>query len=185
MNLKFISCVLLGFLLLTTSSGPSIGTENIGRYSLGGQKFFLLDVPPAWIQQVRKSSPQFPPTISFHPSSGSGFKVLITPFWPPKAAARTTPEELKSYLSAAAIQALSQSIEKNVNLHSLNGSGVFGSYFSVTDRAPKPGEYKYMTQGLLSLGELHVTFTVLTNEEGQYVVPQVLEMLRGAKYGEG
>jgi hypothetical protein len=55
-----------------------------------------------------------------------------------------------------------------------------GFYFSATDRAPKPGEYKFLTQGIVRVGELSVTFTILTNDGQEAVVKQALEALKGA-----
>jgi hypothetical protein len=57
-------------------------------------------------------------------------------------------------------------------------------YFSATDRAPKPGEYKFMTQGMLQVGELSVTFTILTNEGQELVIKQALDALKGAAQRE-
>ena len=56
-----------------------------------------------------------------------------------------------------------------------------GYCFSATDRAPQPGEYKYLTQGIVRVGELSVTFTILTNDGQEAVVKQALEALKGAR----
>ena len=62
----------------------------------------------------------------------------------------------------------------------LKGPSAIGYYFSVTERSPKPGEYKYMTQGMLRVGELVPTFTILTNDGAESVVADSLAMLQGA-----
>jgi TIR domain len=43
-----------------------------------------------------------------------------------------------------------------------------------------PGEYKYMTQGIISLQTIILTFTILTNDDPISVVISALDMLRGA-----
>jgi hypothetical protein len=55
-----------------------------------------------------------------------------------------------------------------------------GFYFAATDRAPKPDEYKFLTQGVVRVGELSVTFTILTNDGQDAVVKQALDALKGA-----
>jgi hypothetical protein len=55
-----------------------------------------------------------------------------------------------------------------------------GFYFSATDRAPKPDEYKFLTQGVVRVGELSVTFTILTNDGQDAVVKQALDALKSA-----
>jgi hypothetical protein len=48
------------------------------------------------------------------------------------------------------------------------------------DRAPKPDEYKFLTQGVVRVGELSVTFTILTNDGQDAIVRQTLDALKGA-----
>jgi hypothetical protein len=50
----------------------------------------------------------------------------------------------------------------------------------VTDHAPKPGEYKHMTQGILPVGILMLPFTVYTNDGQQDIVTEALTMLKSA-----
>ena len=53
-------------------------------------------------------------------------------------------------------------------------------FYSATDRAPKPGEFKFLTQGIVRVGELAVTFTI-PNDGQEAVVKQALEaLLKGA-----
>jgi hypothetical protein len=49
----------------------------------------------------------------------------------------------------------------------MRGESGMGYYFSATDRAPKPGEFKYLTQGILHIGELVASFTILSNDGGE------------------
>ncbi len=64
----------------------------------------------------------------------------------------------------------------------LKGSNSFGYYFTLTDRAPKAGEFKYMTQGALRVGNLMVVFTVLTNDGQSKTVDDALSMMQSAKH---
>ena len=62
----------------------------------------------------------------------------------------------------------------------LSGPACHGYYFSATDKAPKSGEYAYMTQGIARTGDILIAFTVLTNDGQEAVVKAALDMLRGA-----
>lgn len=152
------------------------------RYALADRGYITLSVPSGWIDQVRRPNSQLPPTIVFRPASGAAFEVLVTPIWPARGdIPRITPEALRETVRRASEEARSQAVETELKLEDIRGPEAFGTYFSATDRAPKPGEYKYLTQGMLSLAELRVTFTILTNDGGASTVANALEMLRTAK----
>jgi len=141
-----------------------------------------LTVPDGWVDQVRQPDPRLPPTISIGPASGPPFEILVTPIWPARDdGPKPTLEAIRAAVRIAAEAAKGQAVEREIAVRDLSGPEAFGAYFSVTDRAPKPGEYKYMTQGMLGLADLRVTFTVLTNDGQERVVPQALDMLKGAR----
>jgi len=75
---------------------------------------------------------------------------------------------------------VAQSIEKSAEVRRINGDRNEGYYFSLTDSAPAPGEYKCMTQGLIRVGDLLISFTVLSNDATQKVRDAALEMLQSA-----
>ena len=54
--------------------------------------------------------------------------------------------------------------------------------FMLTDRTPsiKAGEYKYMTQGGITLGNPLVMFTIFSNEQDSVDVPIVREIIANA-----
>ena len=69
-----------------------------------------------------------------------------------------------------------------LSVNELTGTSGVGYYFSATDRAPAPGEYRYMTQGMISVGALAVTFTILTNDGQSGVVDDALAMVSRAAH---
>ena len=70
--------------------------------------------------------------------------------------------------------------ESFLPLEELSGAKGPGYYFSATDKAPKPEEFAYLTQGMLLVGELAVTFSVLTNDGQEKVRDAALDMLKRA-----
>jgi hypothetical protein len=66
---------------------------------------------------------------------------------------------------AAAAKALApQSVKKLLRVKSLAGAGNPGYYFSATEAAQKSGEFKYLPQGFIRVGDINLAFTVLTND---------------------
>ena len=103
--------------------------------------------------------------------------------WPPKANDRLpNPEQISNKISDVAHELQSQAVEKEILIKELKGPFVFGYYFTATDKAPKPGEYKYIAQGMFRLGELLAIFTVLTNEASGNVIAETITMLKNAMH---
>ncbi len=156
------------------------------RIALTDRGFMTLTIPDGWVDQVRQPDPRLPPTISIWSASGPPFEILVTPIWPARDdGPKPTLEAIRAAVRVAAEAAKSQAVEQEIAVRDLSGPETFGAYFSVTDRAPNPGEYKYMTQGMLGLADLRVTFTILTNDGQERVAPQALDMLKGARRETG
>jgi hypothetical protein len=73
------------------------------------------------------------------------------------------------------------SVEQDeIKVNEFAGTAGPGFYFFATDAAPGPGGYKFMNRGMLKVGDLAVTFTILTNEGQDGIVRAALEMLKSA-----
>ena len=75
-------------------------------------------------------------------------------------------------------------VEKDIKLVEFKGASGPGFYFFATDSAPRPGEFTYMTRGVLAVGELSVMFTVLTNKGQDNEIEAGLAMLRSAVHDQ-
>ena len=140
-----------------------------------------LTVPDGWMDKVNHPANRLPPTILFRPGLAGSGEVLITAVWPIPPVTRISDEAtIRSEVATAAKKAASQSVEGALALQELKGAEGRGFYFSATDRAPAPGEYKYLTQGIVRVGEIALAFTVLTNDGQEGVIKAALEMLRTA-----
>jgi hypothetical protein len=156
------------------------------RFPVGERGFIVLAVPAGWVDEVQPAQPPVPPTIVLRPASGPVFEVHVTPIAPARPDAPTpSADAIRQYVRGAAEKLGSQAVERDIPLRTLTGPQSSGAYVSVTDRAPKPGEYRYMTHGMIGLAELRATFSVFTNDGQERVVPQALEMLRTARREAG
>ena len=121
--------------------------------------------------------------LRFGPKSGDAFYVQVTSVWlDATKLGKTTPESLKASVASSAEEPLRQAVEKEAVLKELSGPETRGFYYSLTDRAPGPGEYKYLSQGTFLTGELMTVFTILHREPACPEKDTVLQMFAQAKY---
>jgi hypothetical protein len=140
-----------------------------------------LKVPTLWKEETAQDRDRLFPTIVFTGKSEAPFDVVLMPIWPTeKGAPNPDHEALQRLVQRAAQGIKSQAVEKTTEVLEFEGAAGVGYYFSVTDHAPKPGEYKHMTQGILPVGILMLPFTVYTNDGQQDIVTEALTMLKSA-----
>lgn len=115
------------------------------------------------------------------PTTGAPFEVLMTPIWSAKKdGSLSRADALRRQIEQAAERLKAKALEERPLIKELHGLAGLGYYFSLTDRAPTSGEYKYLTQGIIRVGNLDVTFTILTNDDQKKVVSDTLMMLKKA-----
>ena len=76
---------------------------------------------------------------------------------------------------------LNKTVETKIVLQEIKGTNNTGCYFSITDKAPDPGEYRYMTRGGIGVGNLLLSVTVLHRVKDSEAVKEALSILREAK----
>jgi hypothetical protein len=153
----------------------------VRSYPLPEHGTFQLKVPEAWKDSVAQPEGGLPPTIMFAPKAGAPFKILVTPLWAAKPVKTPTADELKAQVQRSADGIAPRAVEKAIEVKPLEGSANIGYYFAATDRAPKPGEFKFLNQGTVTVENLQVVFTILTNDGQDAVVGAALSMLSVAE----
>ena len=179
---SIIYIVSLYLILVSTAAFADKTVER--RYLLANYGEFVLQAPESWRDEVRQPYGGMPPTIVFT-SPKTSFQILLTPmFAAQQGMVMPSLPDIKANVAMAAEKALSQSVETTIDVREINEPSAKGYFFSATDRAPTPGEYKYITQGMLRVGKLAPTFTILTNDGEQSIIEQALDMLAGAAHIE-
>jgi len=170
--------LLLGFAFIAAAAEKT----DDRRYPLPDHGVFQMKVPASWKDEVQQPDDnRLPPTIAFRPASGDLFLILISPIWKAKKdAPLLTDGDLQKMVQRAADGTQPNVAEKTLKLIEIQGSAGRGYYFSATDKAPEEGDYKYLTQGALLVGELTVTFNILTKDGQKEVDSAALTMLKGA-----
>ena len=176
--LKYATAI---FLVLFAPSLAAAGGLEARSYPLPGHGSIQLQVPASWQGEIRQPPGELPPTIRFTMEDRSLFMLLLTPMFKVNdEMILPSPEGMREHLQRAVEAASQQAVEKNILIKELKGPSVTGYYFFATDRAPGPGEYKYMTQGLFRIGELAPMFTILSNDGAEAAVADALSMLENA-----
>ena len=168
----------LPFMLVSLALGAD---GPIKSYPLPDKTNLQLSAPPAWKDELREGERGLPPTIVFTPREGAAFQVLLTPITRPRPEVPVpSAEQIRDSVQRAADKVKPQAVEQYLPVEELTGAKGPGYYFSATDKAPAPEEFKYLTQGMLLVGELAVTFSILTNDGQEKVREAALAMLKSA-----
>ena len=172
---------LMGALLAVTIL--SAATQRaIKKYPIPENGTLELNVPTVWKSEVHKPQTNMPPTIIFNPPQGNDFQVMITVMWSKIGdQAFSSREKVRALVEKNGQQLLSNAVEGKIVLQEIKGYSNSGYYFSITDKAPDPGEYRYMTRGSIGVGSLLLNFTILHRVKDSQIVQEALAVVREAK----
>jgi hypothetical protein len=136
-----------------------------------------LAIPPGWKDELKEKA------IALSPREGAPFQVFVTPVGRQRpGASADTAIKMRQSVQQAADKVKPSATEQYLPAEELTGAPGPGYYFSATDREPKPGEFKYLTQGMLLVGDVVVSFSTLTNDGQEKVRDQALAMLKSATH---
>ncbi len=179
-RLVFVISLLL--LLLAPSIVLAAEQRNNRKYPIPGHETLELNVPTSWKGKVHKPQESMPPTIIFNPAKGNDFEVMITAKWgKPEEQGFNNQEKVRIFVEKDGQKLLPNATEPKIVLQELKGVNNTGYYFSITDKAPNPGEYRYMTRGAVGVGDLLLNFTILHRVKESQAVRDALSVLREAK----
>jgi hypothetical protein len=171
------------FIFIITSHKAIANDTSLRNYALFNNGKLQMIVSDTWRDKTEQQLPHLPPTIVFTPLYGTSFHISISPFWAYKEGlVMPSLEDIEQLINIAAENAKEQAVEGSISISKFESTSNKGHYYSATDKAPKPGEYKYMTQGMIRVGELFVTFTILTNDDSIDITDEALVMLSNAEH---
>ena len=167
------------FLLAFAATAAVTAYGDTKKYPLPDNTTLVLSVPPGWKDELRAKEGSTPATIFLTPNDGTPFQVFVTPVGRAKPDAGTA-AQMRQSVQESADKVKPRAVESVLAVAEFTGATGPGYYFSATDSAPPPGEFKYLTQGMLLVGEVVVSFGVLTNDGQEKVKDQALSMLKNA-----
>lgn len=171
--------------LAMTSSEDSNGEKAISIYNNPDHGSLRFDVPNTWNREFRQSQKKETETLIFTPKSGNSFKLMIDPLVKEGHTINFKNQEIaKRQVEQLGNQMLPHAIEKQLDIGEVKGNYSTGYYFSLTDRAPKSGEWECLTQGRIGVGVYLLHFTIFTHSFEAIEINESLEALGTAQYFE-
>ena len=168
--------------VLLAGFAASTAAADTRRYPVPGAGAMVLAVPDAWRDETKPNYyPNRPVTIVFTPATGEEFRVHMSPVSTGTRISRPGPGEVHDGVGKSADALKSQSVEPELKIVDFRAGETFGSYYAATARAPKPGEYKHLTQGTFVLADLVVNFSIYTGEDREGVVEKTLDIMKAAR----
>lgn len=158
---------------------PKMPAQKVrASYRITNQMVLRLDLPADWSDEIKPGSGQTQTEIQMTPPPEGSSKVLLSVL--------TLKQDMSDDKRLAGIrqmvenagkEALPQAVEKTCDIRQFQGQSSVGYLFTLTDKAPKPNEFKYLTQGGYGAGRLILLFTILSNEKDSAVLKRTLEMV--------
>jgi len=155
------------------------------EYFLGRYGTLVFGLPKDWKDESKNPKGDVPPTLKITRSKPQRAEALVTPVWSSSGAQPPTDLEVRALVKAQGERLLQDSVEKELVLLELNTSDVHGYYYTLSDRNPKRGGYPFVTQGMVSVGGLVMSFGVLTMTPDAAEIREVVEIVGGARLRPG
>ncbi len=178
--LIFVMALIVTF--LETSIVDAAGPKTIRKYPIPEHGTLELNVPTSWKGEVHKPQENMPPTIIFKPALGNDFEVFITVLWGKAGEPDfNSPAKVRTLVENDGQKILPKSVENRLVVQQVRGINNIGYFFSLTDKAPNPGEFRYMTRGGMAVGNLLLNVTILYRVKDSPPLREALSMLREAR----
>lgn len=145
---------------------PAAGPKAIKKYQIPEHGVLELNVPTSWTIEVHQTQKDMSLTIIFKPAKETDFQVLITVLWNKTGEQDFhTPDKIKTFIENDGQNILPKAVETKLVVQQIRGVNSIGYYYSLTDKTPKPGEYRYITREGIGVGDLLLNFTPSTGRK--------------------
>jgi hypothetical protein len=144
-------------------------------YRTTRQMVLRLDVPAGWSDEIEPESGKLRPEIRMTDGSSKVFITVLT-------FKEDMPDDkrlsgIRKIVEDDAKKTSPQCVEGTCEVRQFQGKSSVGYLFAATDKAPKPGEFTYLTQGGYGVGRFVLLFRVFYNEKDSPVSKLTVEMV--------
>ena len=122
-------------------------------------------------------------TIRVTSKGSQDFILLLTALEPDKASAKLLDEEgIKLLVTMQGAEMLPTAVETELKLLRVEGGAGVGYFYVLTDRREvlPEGEYRYVCQGVMAVGRLSLSVTLLTHRPTEDLMRAFFRLLKGA-----
>lgn len=182
----FTSSALLVYLLGSVCMPVMAETDHpSGReeYPIPEHGNLVMYVPDDWNATFYQPEGESFPVIIFYPLEGPQlFQLSVAVFWEqnPLQDLRA-PENLRRFVEGVGQEVLERADQDELVLDEIVGHTGVGYLFDLTNSEAGEGEYPYLTQGALGVGNIVVVFSLFTKTEDEYLRKLSLKMLKEAR----
>jgi hypothetical protein len=178
--MKTAIVAILGFALGASTPAAALA-QPATSFEVPGHGSIVLRLPRGAKPQSRVVPNPAAVYIRFAPENAE-YDVQITTVWLDPAKLATARAQLRENVQAMSTDVAAQSVEGGATLVALQGDSSAGHFYTLTDKAPAAGEFKYLTQGVFITGELMSNFTLLERTKPVPERASILDMFRGAAH---
>jgi hypothetical protein len=145
------------------ATAPTAPTNK--SYSIENHGELKLTIPAGWNVQEEPAAPGIPRTLRLDDPS-TKFEMLISILPPPQGMPDfNSKTKLRAIAEAQGKHLLTTSKETKVTLEEIRNAPGGGFVYTFSDKAPAPGSYEYITGGVVGVGELVLSTTMLMHEK--------------------
>jgi len=183
---------LSGALLCVLTSVAMAGSGAMGKqYPIPGHGTLELDVPAATDALLDQPADGGPPAIAIRPQQGGDYGVIVVVSWREAGdndfgsdtyLQRMLKEKVRPYLDQLGLA--------DIPLTRLSGGKNPGYACSMTDKAlvgkpREPGNFPYLRQGVVTTGDLLLTYLIFMYSQDPDPVPKLEPMFTNAQHHAG
>jgi hypothetical protein len=168
--------ILVGF--ENTSIRAAEAPQKTKNFAVPDHGDLVATLPEGWNATIQQAPGLPGTTIEFDGDKAGDVQVLVTAI--PNGTRghlKVDAGALKQLAQAQGTQLLATSKEPELRLDALKGVDSTGYFYNLTDKAPDPGSFERMTQGMIDVGDLLCTFTVLYHRPNQSQRTTALQMI--------
>jgi len=180
--------IVSGAILATLLALSSHGWTAVESYPIPEHGNLLLDIPDSLDATLEQPADNGPPGILLRPRQNPAFAALVVVSWRTSEDADFgTDNHLQRVLKSEAAPYLEQLGLKDVSFTKLSTEGHPGYAYSLVDsslvdKPPQPGEFPYLRQGVIVVGELLLKYNIFMHFKKPDPVPDIEHILGTAEH---
>ena len=179
--------VLVGRPAFATNPDPKIhyAVDQVS-FDIPGHGELILDVPRIWDYNFTITDEDTPPLLTFYNLDNNQaeiFQLNMSVLWE-DGFNRTisSPQYIRSLVQQTGENTLTHSDQTELTLIEITGANGVGYLFDLTDSDANEGEYHYLTQGAIGVGNIVVVFSLFSNDKDAILREAMLNSLKSAQH---
>ncbi len=169
-------------LILAGAAWAALAASSAPKVLKLGEAAISIEWDSGWV--AGESSAGAPRnSAEFHATDPHDLKVMLSAHAPPGSDG--IDEAMRGMVDGFANELLPAAVEKELPVEPFKNGETHGYQVCATDKAPKPDEYKYICQGMASVGTWVVGYTVLYNDSGKAQAEKAVKALQAMQGSTG